>query len=441
MHRRLCTSGLSLKDVSGRGVILSAGPTARKKSSLYERVRATSTLLSAWHAIRRNAETSQQETTKQDARKFGEQLPANLRKLQNRLRAGYRFAPAHGATPAKGKGKAGKRPIVVAPLEDRIVQRAILDTLQDAKEVAGIQRVLNTPTSIGGIRGRGVEHAIKLIDARVSAGDRYLAGSDISGFFTKIPRQNVLDFLVSEGVEQEFVELVERALTVELSNADSLSEEDRQLFPTGVDGVAQGCPLSALAGNIVLEKFDREMNGRGITCIRYIDDFVVMGKSQQAVQKAMEAAKQILSDLKMDIYDPKLAPTKAFIGAVGGNHDFLGYTLLPGIYPPSSSARAKLDANVRATLAKGRASIVKAIAGRKITSTDKCYAQTIVALDQIIRGWKGSFRAANCPTEYKKIDDEIDRQLNDFRAFYNSKVAKCSDAERRRAMRVALLSD
>ncbi|MGO4833077.1 hypothetical protein AB4144_12405, partial [Rhizobiaceae sp. 2RAB30] len=98
-----------------------------------ERVRSMNVLVAAWHAIRRNAETSQQRKTKRQAEKFGENLPTNLRELQDRLREGYRFTKAYGATPPKGFGKLGKRPIVVACIEDRIVQRAILDVLQNAK--------------------------------------------------------------------------------------------------------------------------------------------------------------------------------------------------------------------------------------------------------------------------------------------------------------------
>ena len=79
----------------------------------------------------------------------------------------------------------GKRPIVVAPLPDRIVQRAILDVLQEATDLPHVQEVLATPTSVGGIRGRGVDTAIKLFDDRQLAGDRFVAGSDISGFFTR----------------------------------------------------------------------------------------------------------------------------------------------------------------------------------------------------------------------------------------------------------------
>jgi len=421
---------------------MSAGPAARRQyKSLCKRVRSTNTLVAAWHAIRRNAETSQQEGTKQTARRFGENLPKNLRLLQNRLLKDYTFAPAYGATPPKGPGKTGKRPIVVAPLEDRIIQRAILDVLQGAHEIAGIQRVLRTPTSIGGIPGRGVEHAIALYQARVDAGDNHVAGSDISGFFTKIPREKVIAFLSNEGVESAFIKLVEDALTVELSNAGKLSADDLRLFPTGDDGVAQGCPLSALAGNIVLERFDTEMNQRGITCIRYVDDFIVIGKSRHAVTKAMEAAKSILSELKMSVYDPIEHPKKAFLGTINDGHVFLGYKLIPGVYPPSDAACDKFMKLITGRISKGQTAVIKAISGRSLTSQDRCYAQTLVDIDNTIRGWRASLRASNCPELFNQLDMEIDRRLRDFRSFHQDKIAKRSAAQRRRAERVSLLVD
>lgn len=422
---------------------MSAGPTARQRSyrSLCRRVRSTRVLVRAWHAIRRNAETSRQEATKNHAKLYGEDLPKNLRTLQTRLKAGYRFAQAYGATPLKGAGKAGKRPIVVAPLEDRIVQRAILDVLQEATEITGVQRVLGTPTSIGGIKGRGVDHAIAIFDERVKAGDRYVAGSDISGFFTKIPRERVLAFLEAEGVEADFLQLVRDGLTVELSNADKLSDDDLKMFPTGADGVAQGCPLSALAGNIVLESFDTAMNGRGITCIRYIDDFLVIGKTRHAVDAAMRAAGALLGKLDMKIYDPVASPNKAFAGTVDEGHAFLGYELRPGIYPPSLGARAKLHEQIAALIASGQKSIIKAVAGRALTSQDRCYAQTLVRLDHTIRGWRNSFKSSNCPDLFDQLDGEIDRRLHDFRSFYLHKIKNRTPAQKRLAARVALLAE
>lgn len=423
---------------------MTTGPTARskrKRKSLCGRVRSRDVLFAAWHAIRRNAETSQQEKTKEAARQFGNDLPANLRALQDRLRAGYKFAKAHGATPPKGKGKAGKRPIVVAPLEDRIVQRAILDVLQDATEIETVQRVLATRTSIGGIRGRGVDHAIKLFAERVEAGDKYVAGSDIAGFFQKIPTAKVIGFLNDSGVDTDFVGLVQSALTVELANEDRLSSEDRALFPTGEDGVAQGCPLSALAGNIILEDFDLKMNGDEITCIRYIDDFIVVGKSLDEVQKAMGLAKTILAGFKMNIYDPRKAPTKAFIGAIGEPHVFLGYQLIPELYPPSPTSCARLMDRIATLIREGQRSISKAVTDRSLTSRDRCYAQTLTAIDHTVSGWRGSQKSSNCPDEFKRLDALIDRRLLDFRRFFQEKMAGRSPAQQRRATRVRLLAD
>lgn len=275
----------------------------------------------------------------------------------------------------------------------------------------------------------------------MDAGDLYVAGSDISGFFTKIPRAAVIKFLEDQGLEAEFVGLIERALTVELSNANKLSEEDRKLFPTGADGVAQGCPLSALAGNIVLAEFDNQMNKRGITCIRYIDDFIVLGKTKAAVQKAMAAAKAQLGALKMDIYDPVKSPNKAFIGPIGSPHVFLGYKLIPGSYPPADASCDRLMGQVETLIKRGQASISKAVNDRTLTSQDRCYVQTLVAIDNTLRGWRASLRSSKCPDVFRRLDADIDRRLNDFRSFHQAKIAKHSAAQRRRAEKVSLLAE
>lgn len=418
-----------------------AGPHASDRSSLCYRVRSMSVLVSAWHAIRRNAETSQTRSTKEAARVFGRDLPKHLRKLQDRLRDDYQFAPAYGATPPKGSGKGGKRPIVVAPIEDRIIQRAILDVLQSAKNLPGIQAVLATPTSIGGIPGRGVDCAIELIDDACQEGRTFAAGSDIRGFFTKIPKQRVLESLASDTVEPDFIALVERALTVELANADQLSAEDLHLFPTGDDGVAQGCPLSALAGNIVLQGFDADLNNprRGLTCIRYIDDFIVLGKTLESVRKGMAAAKAKLTTLGMDTYDPEGSPNKAFIGPLGGQV-FLGHGLVPGSYPPSEAAQLKLKRRVNELINEGQRAIDKALQGRKLGHVDKTFAATVLAISNTLQGWRGSFRSSRCPDTFRELDSWVRRRMTDFESYFRTHSKNANAAARTAALGVAPLA-
>ena len=422
------------------GVALSTGLRVTDRRPI-ERVRSMATLLDAWSAIRRNAETSKKRSTREEARQFGRKLPANLRRIQDRLRKGYIFAPAKGATPSKGGGKSGKRPLVIAPLDDRIVQRAILEVLQAAPDMPSIRVVLETPTSIGGIRGRGVENALDLIDAAYAAGARHVAGSDIAGFFQKIPKAEVAAFVRGGVNDDEFADLFESAMRVELSNANAFSRDDLKLFPTDADGVAQGCPLSAFAGNVVLRKFDETMNGRGITCVRYIDDFIILGATRAQVVKAMESAKALLGALNMSIYDPVETPKKAFVGGITDGKVFLGHEVIPGRYPPSVAAQAHLLERIDAEIMTGKGAIRSALKGNPITTHGSTYAQTLAAIDKIIHGWASSFRRSKCENARAQLDAKIDRLLFDFDASYRLQLANLNPQARRRVTGVRLLQD
>jgi RNA-directed DNA polymerase len=402
-----------------------------------------SVLVAAWHEIRRNGETSRSRATREEVRKFGHDLPRNLQRIQRRLRAGYAFSEAKGATPSKGAGKAGKRPLVIAPLEDRIVQRAILDVLQAAVELPGVQAVLATETSIGGIKGRGVSHALDKIDEAYGAGARFVAGSDIAGFFTLIPRNVVVDFVRAETGQEDFVTLFESALMVELANAATMSPDDLRLFPTDEQGVAQGCPLSALAGNIVLRDFDARMNepGRGVVCVRYIDDFILIGKNEHQLGKAMESARAILAKMDMAIYDPIASPNKAFRGGISDGHVFLGYEVEPGVFPPSGGACERLILRVAAELTAGRNAMREALSGEPILARRACYVETLNAVDQIVRGWAGSFQRSRCVATMETLDRRIDGMLADFEAFFRRITTGLDPKSRRRVLGIRLLQD
>jgi retron-type reverse transcriptase len=406
------------------------------------RVREIGTLLPAWEAIRRNGETSKSQKTREETRKFQADLPRKLRAIQERLRnPPYKFARQIGATPEKAKGK-GKRPLVIAPIPDRIVQRAILDVLQDAEELTAVQQVLATPTSIGGIRGRGVEDAIAIIEQAYSEGNAiHVAGSDISGFFTRINQTGVVQFIKEQTDDEEFVELFASALRVDLANADDMTPEERDLFPRDGTGVAQGCPLSAFAGNVALREFDERMNGRGIICVRYIDDFILLCKHQKVVLKAFENAGEYLKKLNMSIYKPEDRPDKAFAGPIGGQFEFLGYQLIPGTYPPTEKNQKSIIEAVHKEFEHGRAQILRSFDAKQQGKPLQVYAQTLVSVDALLRAWSGSFRASRCVTTAKRIDEAINGLISDFIAFYRDRTSDRDITSKRRALGVHVLAD
>ena len=69
--------------------------------------------------------------------------------------------------------------------------------------------------------------------------------------------------------------------------------EDGVVVPT-VEGSPQGGNLSPLLANIYLNEFDQEFKRRGVPCIRYADDIVLLAKSERASQRLLESSVKYL---------------------------------------------------------------------------------------------------------------------------------------------------
>lgn len=131
------------------------------------------TLERAWHVIYENGRSSQSSETRRDIANFAETAHATLTRIQRQLcRDAFVFKPAIGV-PIRKKGKNSKRPLVVAPIESRIVQRAIHDVLLS---IPAIQQYAENPYSFGGVRKKkgkdiaGVPEAIKAVLGAIEAG-------------------------------------------------------------------------------------------------------------------------------------------------------------------------------------------------------------------------------------------------------------------------------
>jgi len=160
-------------------------------SELIQHVRKTRTLKRAWSKIRENGLSSSNKQTVQEIRAFNENADSNLKSIQGKLsQDSFNFGTQTGIL-IKKKGKDKRRPLVIAPIQNRIVQRAILDTLQE--KVSLIQNILDTPTSIGGIPERGTPQALSLINKARDDGLTHYVRSDIPDFFCNIPRNDVID--------------------------------------------------------------------------------------------------------------------------------------------------------------------------------------------------------------------------------------------------------
>ncbi|MCY4549274.1 MAG: reverse transcriptase domain-containing protein [Defluviicoccus sp.] len=402
------------------------------------------TLWTSWISLRSRALNSRNPKTAEDARRIDQNPTGVLRGLQESLRKGeFRFRLQRGVLQRR-KGKK-PRPIVVSPVTNRIVQRAILEILQDQspsviRRLGDIPGALRTRTSVGGIPGKGASDGVQLISAAISSGATHYIRSDIVNFFTKIPTAQLIQLIRDQTGDDEFAHLIQTGLNVELENAcDPTVSEWIDLFPNGEIGVPQGSSLSAFCANYVLRRFDAGLNGPSLTTIRYIDDFVILGGSETAVHDAWVNALEFLDELGLEAHMPELGGTKASQGTVSDGFDFLSYRFYQGQTGLSRDAKKRLLQEIDAEIRAAKHSIQTSWTEPR--RAEPRFAQALAHLDRKVRGWGDSFRDVNQRVEFNQLDDKIMTRMQAFIGWYTSRVGQHTGKEKMRGLGVALLED
>lgn len=146
----------------------------QKRLTPFEQVCEPVNLLRAWKAVRANRGGAgvDQVTLVQ----FERNLEGNIKGLAAQLREG-RYYPMPARTFNKKKESGGQRTLSVLTVEDRIVQRAVLDALEPLFDPAF------SAISFGFRPGRNVEQAVeKLLEYR-AAGNVWVVEADVSDLF------------------------------------------------------------------------------------------------------------------------------------------------------------------------------------------------------------------------------------------------------------------
>lgn len=403
--------------------------------TLFSKLCQLKRLRSAWKVVHRSGLASQSDDTRREVEDFASGADQKLRTLLADLRAGkFQFAPAKPIA-VKTKGKSKKRPIVLAPVRNRIVQRAILDVIQSIRP---IRKIVQSGYNFGGIEEGGVPKAIREA-YRTCKTHPYFIRSDIKGFFDNVPRRAATEKIaVHFGSDEPFSALFKSAVNVELDNLANLPEDERKLFPSGDIGVAQGSALSPLICNVYLSPFDTALNARGIVCIRYIDDFVLFGPNRKVAHAALKSGLRILKSLGLEAYDPKLAPTKAEEGGVIGGLEFLGCEIQSDRVIPNAKSRARLREKVDEILRRSL-KFADRPAGTRPEKTS--LADALVRTSNTIRGWGNTYFFCNDDRVFNQLDDELNGKVSVFLSRYLKRARKLDRGDWRRSLGVRLLSE
>lgn len=258
---------------------------------------------------------------------FNVNLERNLVRLQQQLRAGYDFSPLRGHPVPKKDGSL--RIICVPTVQDRIVQRLLAGFLTEKADRLGIINDVSfgfIPSGDG--RKRGVQAARdRAIALRCESGWAYK--SDISSFFDRIPRQELIDRTVGLLKASSLRPLLMGAAGCEIEDVPHINRiADANGIKRGL-GVRQGMPLSPLFANVILRDFDREMTKRGKKLVRYADDFIILAGSEAECIELDALSRRILSKRGFDLPPLGDERSKTYIAAPDQEIDFLGLALSP----------------------------------------------------------------------------------------------------------------
>src|SRR5512135_3696031 len=222
-------------------------------------------LREAYRAIRPDAAAGADGVT---WREYGLDLEDNLRDLHARVHRGaYRARPTRRVFIPKPDGRL--RPLGVASLEDKILQRAVVEVLTAVYE----QDFLGF--SYGFRPGRSQHDALDALAVGITRRKvNFVLDADISDFFTGLDQSWLVKFLEHRIADKRILRLIQKWLRAGVIEDGEWSKTE--------EGTAQGASVSPLLSNVFLHYvFDlwadqwRRRHARGnVILVRFADDYV-----------------------------------------------------------------------------------------------------------------------------------------------------------------------
>jgi len=281
----------------------------RRFHALYDKVFRRDVLERAWELVRANrGAAGVDRSTIEDVERLG--VSRLLDELARDLKDGsYRPLAARRVFIPK-PGRAGRRPLSIPTVRDRVVQTALKTVIEPVFEADMLE------CSFGFRPGRSARDALQVLIDEAWRGRRWVVETDIADCFEAIPHERLMAAVEERVVDRHVLKLLRAMLRAGVMQDGVVRRS--------VTGTPQGGVISPLLANVYLHRLDRCWAGRGPgVLVRYADDLVVMCRTEREARDAHQALEAIAVELELSL---KPAKTRIVHLTEGGEGlDFLGF--------------------------------------------------------------------------------------------------------------------
>jgi group II intron reverse transcriptase/maturase/CRISPR-associated endonuclease Cas1 len=156
---------------------------------------------------------------------------------------------------------------------------------------------------------KGTFKAINRVADFIRRGDKWVLKSDIKDFFDSIDHNILISLLKKKIKDDNLINLIMLYLKIPSVFKDEVIEHNL--------GVYQGNSISPILSNIYLNEMDKFLKSSDF--VRFADDFVILAKEKQEIEKIYVKLKKFLKTLKLSLKEEK-----TYITSVESGFTFLG---------------------------------------------------------------------------------------------------------------------